>query len=36
MAGYLKGEKYQQQVFIKHVIIDQSNIEDVLKRLQAG
>jgi ribose transport system substrate-binding protein len=36
MAGYLKGEKYQQQVFIKHVIIDQANIDEVLKRLQAG
>ena len=36
LAGYLKGEKYQQQVFIKHVIIDQSNIDDVLKRMQAG
>ncbi|HEX9462968.1 MAG TPA: substrate-binding domain-containing protein [Alphaproteobacteria bacterium] len=36
MAGYLKGEKYQQQVFIKHVIIDQGNIDEVLKRLQAG
>ncbi len=36
LAGYLKGEKYNQQVFIKHVIIDQSNVDDVLKRIQAG
>ena len=36
LAGYLKGEKYQQQVFIKHVIIDQANIDEVLKRMQAG
>jgi len=36
LAGYLKGEKYQQQVFIKHVIIDQSNVDDVLKKMQAG
>ena len=36
LAGYLKGEKYNQQVFIKHVIIDQSNVDDVLRRMQAG
>ena len=24
LAGYLKGEKYKQQVFIKHVIIDKT------------
>jgi ribose transport system substrate-binding protein len=33
LAGYLKGEKFQQQVFIKHVVIDGSNIDDVLKRM---
>jgi ABC-type sugar transport system substrate-binding protein len=33
MAGYLKGEKYKQQVYIKHVIIDETNIDEVLKRL---
>ncbi len=32
LAGYLKGEKFQQQVFIKHVIIDSSNIESKMKK----
>jgi ribose transport system substrate-binding protein len=36
MAGYLKGEKFKQQVYIKHVIIDETNIDEVLKRMQAG
>ncbi len=36
LAGYLKGEKYKPQVFIKHVIIDSTNIDDVLKKMQAG
>ena len=36
LAGYLKGEKFQQQVFIKHVIIDQSNVDEILKKMQAG
>lgn len=27
LAGYLKGEKYQQQVFIKHQLIDATNID---------
>jgi ribose transport system substrate-binding protein len=26
LAGYLKGEKYKQQVFIKHELIDAKNI----------
>lgn len=32
LAGYLKGEKYQQQVFIKHVLIDSTNIESKMKK----
>lgn len=35
LARYLDGEKYKQQLFINRVIIDGSNIDDVLKRLQA-
>jgi ribose transport system substrate-binding protein len=26
LAGYLKGQKYRQQVFITHVLIDAKNI----------
>jgi ribose transport system substrate-binding protein len=32
LAQYLKGEKVQPQVFIKHVIIDKSNIDGKLPR----
>jgi len=32
LAGYLKGEKYKQQVFIKHVLIDSTNIESKMKK----
>jgi ribose transport system substrate-binding protein len=32
LAGYLKGEKYQQQVFIKHVLVDSSNIGSTMKK----
>jgi len=32
LAGYLKGEKFKQQVFIKHVLIDSKNIETKLPK----
>ena len=32
LAGYLKGEKYKQQVFIKHVLIDAKNVDTVLPK----
>ena len=32
LAGYLKGEKYQQQVFIKHELIDSKNIDAKLPK----
>lgn len=32
LAGYLKGEKYAQQVFIKHVLIDSKNIDAKLPK----
>jgi ribose transport system substrate-binding protein len=32
LVGYLKGEKFQQQVFIKHVLIDSSNIGSKMKK----
>ena len=35
LASYLKGEKVEPRVFIKHVIIDQANIDEVLKRMLA-
>jgi ribose transport system substrate-binding protein len=33
LAQYLKGEKVKPQVFIKHVIIDKSNIDATLAKL---
>jgi ribose transport system substrate-binding protein len=33
LATYLKGDKVAPQVFIKHVIIDKSNVDDVLAKL---
>jgi len=33
MATYLKGGKVEQRVFIKHVIIDSSNVDAVLAKL---
>ena len=32
MAGYLKGEKFPPQVYIKHVIIDKTNIDEKLPK----
>lgn len=32
LAGYLKGEKFQQQVFIKHELIDATNIDAKLPK----
>jgi ribose transport system substrate-binding protein len=32
LAGYLKGEKFQQQVFIKHELIDAKNIDAKLPK----
>jgi ribose transport system substrate-binding protein len=32
LAGYLKGEKYKQQVFIKHVLIDSGNVASTMKK----
>jgi ribose transport system substrate-binding protein len=33
LATYLKGEKVEPQVFIHHVIIDSSNVDDALAKL---
>ena len=33
LATYLKGEKVEPRVFIKHVIIDNSNVDGVLAKL---
>ena len=33
LATYLRGEKVDQRVFIKHVIIDSSNVDGVLAKL---
>jgi ribose transport system substrate-binding protein len=33
LARYLKGEKVAQQVFIKHVLIDASNVDEVLAKM---
>jgi ribose transport system substrate-binding protein len=30
LAGYFKGEKFNQQVFIKHVLVDSSNVDQTL------
>jgi ribose transport system substrate-binding protein len=32
LASFLKGEKVQPRVFIKHVIIDSSNIDSKLPK----
>jgi len=36
LARYLKGEKMQQQVFIKHVLIDAGNVDELLAKLPKG
>jgi ribose transport system substrate-binding protein len=33
LATYLKGDKVEPRVFIKHVIIDGSNIDEVLAKM---
>jgi ribose transport system substrate-binding protein len=33
LATYLKGDKVEPRVFIKHVIIDSSNVDDVLAKM---
>ncbi len=33
LASYLKGDKVEQKVFIKHVIIDSSNVDKVLAKM---
>ncbi len=32
LAGYLKGEKFAQRVYIKHILIDDANIDEALSR----
>jgi len=32
LAAYLKGEKVEPHVFIKHVIIDKTNIDEKLPK----
>jgi ribose transport system substrate-binding protein len=33
LAAYLKGERLEQRVFIKHVIIDPANVDDAITRV---
>ncbi len=33
LAAYLKGERTEQRVFIKHVIIDPANVDDAISRV---
>ena len=33
LAAYLRGERVQQQVFIPHVLIDESNVDAALARI---
>lgn len=32
MAGYLKGEKFNQQIYIKHLLVDRKNIDEKLPK----
>jgi len=36
LAAYLKGERTEQRVFIKHVIIDPANVDDAINRVTRG
>jgi len=33
LAGYLEGKKFEQRVYIKHLLIDERNVDEVLARL---
>ena len=33
LATYLKGDKVEPRVFIKHVVIDSSNVDEVLAKM---
>jgi ABC-type sugar transport system substrate-binding protein len=33
LATFLKGEKVEPRVFIKHVVIDGSNVDEVLAKM---
>lgn len=33
LGAYLRGQKFQQRVFIKHVVIDETNIDDTIARI---
>ena len=35
LATFLKGDRVQPRVFIKHVIIDSSNVDEVLAKMAA-
>jgi ribose transport system substrate-binding protein len=32
LAAYLKGQKFEQRVFIKHLLIDEGAVDDALAR----
>lgn len=36
LAAYLRGEKFEQRVFIKHVIIDEGTVDDAITRATRG
>lgn len=36
LAAYLRGEKFEQRVFIKHVLIDATNVDDAIARATRG
>ncbi len=36
LAAYLRGQKFEQRVFIKHIIIDETNVDATLARASQG
>jgi ribose transport system substrate-binding protein len=33
LEGYLKGKKFEQRVYIQHVVIDSTNVDDAIARV---
>lgn len=36
LAAYLRGQKFEQRVFIKHIIIDETNVDATITRASQG
>jgi ribose transport system substrate-binding protein len=36
LAAYLRGEKFEQRVYIKHLLIDETNVDDAIARATRG